>query len=333
MTIAPTTPPATPPAIPAGEQRSAVRVEPATGFTGAYISGVDLRDPLDAATVADIRTALLRWKVVFFRDQPLDNAQHVRFARYFGVPTDTTVIEPRRTVDIAEFPEIFPFDQDHSAPDTDLLPQDQKWHADGTAYVNPPLGAIVRTEATLPHGGDTSFVNLVAAYEGLPRALREFVDGLRAVHRLSWSFFAPQPPALRDAIAAAPRETIHPVVRVHPETGERGLFVNPVFTDFVVGFTYRQSRYVLDLLFEEIEKPEYAVNLRWEPGTIAFWDNRAALHRAPADLRHQRIGRGDRRILHVSLLGDTPVGPDGRSSTAVLGGPGTAFDPPERAPA
>lgn len=307
-----------------------VEVVPLTGFIGAEIRNVDLSRPLAPDVVAQIRAAWLRWGVVFFRDQHLDNAQHLRFARYFGQPTATTIVESDGDWGEPGFPQIFPFRYSYSDKPGPRAPEDQKFHADGTAYVNPPAGAIVRVDVTRPYGGDTTFANLVAAYAGLPRSLREMVDKLRAVHRLSWHLFSWHRSGVNDdlrrTLAASPREAIHPVVRVHPETGEKGLYIHPVFTDEIVGFTARQSQYVLDMLFEEIEKPEYSVRFRWEPGSIAFWDNRAVLHRAPADLRDLGHQADDRVLYHISLLGDIPVGPDGTPSTAVVGAAGTAAD-------
>lgn len=307
-------------------ERSTVEVLPVTGFTGAEIRGVDLRSPLSGAEVAAIRSALLRWKVVFFRDQHIDHGQHVAFARQFGPTSITTVVQPRRGPIVAGYPEIFPMLYEYGSQDEDAKPEDKKWHHDGTAYVNPPLGAVFRAVTAHPHGGDTVFANQVAAYEGLPRSLRDFADGLRAVHRLTrrGGF---QSDRTNQDIAAHPRSVIHPVVRVHPETGERALFVNRIFTEEIVGFTEQQSRLVLDLLFEETEKPEYSVPFHWEPGSIAFWDNRAVLHRGPNDLRRLGHRKEDRLMYHVALLGDIPAGVDGRPSTPLEGGPGEPYVP------
>ena len=307
-------------------EHTALTILPVTGFVGAEIRGVDLRRSLDDDQVAAIRQALLRWKVVFFRDQDIDHAQQVAFARRFGTTSVTTIVQPRRGPQVENHPEIFPILYEYGAKDEEATPAEStKWHHDGTSYVNPPMGAVLRAVTAHSHGGDTGFANMVAAYEGLPRSLRDLADGLRAVHRLHRR-------GIKDSqtnrdIAAHPRSVIHPVVRVHPETGERALFVNRVFTDAIVGFTEEQSHLLLELLFEETEKPEYAVPFHWEPGSIAFWDNRSALHRAPNDLRRLGHHKEDRLFYHVALLGDVPVGVDGRPSTPLEGGPGEPYVP------
>jgi alpha-ketoglutarate-dependent sulfate ester dioxygenase len=170
-------------------------------------------------------------------------------------------------------------------------------------------------------GGDTTWTNLVAAYEGLSAPVRAFIDTLRAEHRYGGS----DKPAGGSAYARRVNDNllvaIHPVVRVHPVTGERALFVNPGFTSHIVDVEPRESRAILDLLYAELTRPEYTVRFRWEPGSVAFWDNRATAHLAPADLDHLDV----RRTLHrVTVIGDRPVGPDGRESELLAGRPFTA---------
>ena len=167
--------------------------------------------------------------------------------------------------------------------------------------------SILRAETVPPYGGDTSWSNLVAAYEGLPEPFRELADKLRAKHS-----FAPD----YGKFAA-----IHPVVRVHPETGERALFVSPGFTRHsreIVGLSKRHSECLLGLLYEQIARQEYTVRFRWEPGSVAFWDNRATAHLAPNDLGHLDY---ERVMYRITLNGDVPVGPDGRESELVEGEP------------
>jgi alpha-ketoglutarate-dependent sulfate ester dioxygenase len=313
-----------------------MQVTPRNTFTGADIDGVDLTRPLAAATVAAIREALLTWKVVFFRDQHLDHAQHVAFARQFGTPSATTALKPNRWRQVDGYPEIFPIAyQGVSAyPDTlrgaspgaaERIRQEMLWHQDGTTYVNPPLGTVLLAGTVPRAGGDTGFANAVAAYNGLPESLRHFADGLRALHRLNVRGLSEQ---VRKDVYAAPRSAIHPVVRVHPETGERALFVNRIQTEDIIGLTSRQSQRVLDLLYDEMEKPEYSVQFRWAAGSIAFWDNRAAMHRGPADLDRLEPRGAGRELFHVALLGDVPVGVDGQPSTSIEGDPAEPYVPP-----
>jgi alpha-ketoglutarate-dependent taurine dioxygenase len=188
--------------------------------------------------------------------------------------------------------------------------------------VNPPAGSILRAEVAPEIGGDTTWTNLVAAYQGLSEPVQRFIDTLRAEHRYGGGYAPPKPGGkydqrIKDNLLVA----IHPVVRVHPVTKEKALFVNPGFTSHIVDVSARESKAILDLLYAELTKPEYTVRFRWEPGSVAFWDNRATAHLAPSDIDHLDL----KRTLHrVTLVGDVPVGPDGRESELVAGQPFTA---------
>lgn len=310
-------------------QPSTVTVRPLSGFTGAEISGVDLARPLDAETVASIQSALDTWKVVFFRDQRLDHASQIAFGRQFG---DLTYAHPHDdtppdgapeiyTVDVRRFAERYGFDAKLGWAFT-RQGLTAGWHTDATPAVNPPAGSILRADILPPYGGDTTWTNLVAAYEGLSDPVRRFVDELWAEHRYgaSWQ-------GLRDSYDAQTynskieRDSLvahHPVVRVHPRTGERALFVNPGFVDHILDVSPLESRWILGHLFEELIRPEYTVRFHWEPGSVAFWDNRATSHLAPKDLEHLDTVR----VLHrITLIGEVPVGPDGRKSRLVEGVP------------
>jgi alpha-ketoglutarate-dependent sulfate ester dioxygenase len=307
------------------EQAAGIEVKPVAGHIGAEIAGVDLAGDLDDAQVAAIRAAVLRWKVVFFREQRLDHAGHVAFARRFGRP----VVLPRRgSASPAEFPEIettadrlelggrFGMEHDewlqrrrHS-----LL---RGWHCDHGARVDPPAATILRAETVPSYGGDTSWSNLAAAYAGLSAPVREFVAGLRAEHRLGVGY---QPRPGDDAYVRHLLDhqvaSVHPLVRVHPETEERVLFVNGYYVERIVDVSRAESRAILDMLLEQAVRPEYTVRFRWEPGSVAFWDNRATIHLAPSD--HANLGAP--RIMHrVMLAGDVPVGVDGRRSEPIIG--------------
>jgi taurine dioxygenase len=195
------------------------------------------------------------------------------------------------------------------------------WHTDVTAAVNPPAASILRAEVVPEIGGDTTWTNLAAAYAGLSAPVRAFVDTLRAEHRYGGSDKPTGDSNYARRVNDNLLVAIHPVVRVHPVTGERALFVNPGFTSHIVDVEPRESRAILDLLYAELTRPEYTVRFRWEPGSVAFWDNRATAHLAPADLDHLDV----RRTLHrVTVIGDRPVGPDGRESELVAGRPFTA---------
>ncbi|VXC67810.1 Alpha-ketoglutarate-dependent sulfate ester dioxygenase [Burkholderia sp. 8Y] len=294
-----------------------VEVNPLSAHIGAEIRGVDLTRPLQPAQVAAIRAALLKWRVVFFREQFLTHEQHVAFSAQFG---ELTVGHPVFG-HVEGHPELYSISKFRKATRFEgqtLLRPWTGWHTDVTAAVNPPFASILRGVTIPPYGGDTQWTNLVIAYDKLSATLRSFVDGLRGVHR-----FAPPPGASgTDAFAKAVDERAlvseHPLVRVHPETGERALYVSPGFLKSIVGLTPRESQALLELLWEHVTRPEFTVRFKWEPGSIAFWDNRATAHLAPTDIFDLDF---DRQLYRTTLVGDVPVGPDGKRSVAIEGSP------------
>jgi taurine dioxygenase len=307
---------------------AAVGVRPVAGHIGADITGVDISRPLAPEQVAAIRGALHRYKVIFFRGQLLDHAAQIAFGRQFG---ELTYAHPHDEAPPEDYPEIFTVDprRYEQRYGEDFRQETRRrqysyftgWHTDVTAAVNPPAGSILRADVVPEIGGDTTWTNLVAAYEGLSAPVRAFVETLRAEHR----YGGPDGPRAGGSYARRLEDNllvaVHPVVRVHPVTGEKALFVNPGFTSHIVDVTARESRAILDLLYAEITRPEYTVRLRWEPGTVAFWDNRATAHLAPSDIDHLDLPR----TLHrVTLVGDVPVGPDGHESELVAGRPFTS---------
>ncbi len=312
-------------AVEGTERVAGIEVQPVAGHIGAEITGVDLAADLDDAVVAAIRAAVLRWKVVFFRDQRLDHTAHVAFARRFG----SLVVLPRRgKVSPPDFPEVETtadrlelggrFGMDHDEwlrrRRHTLL---RGWHCDHGARVDPPAATILRAEAVPPYGGDTTWSNLAAVYAGLSAPMREFVSGLRAEHRLGVGY---QPRPGDDAYVRHLLDhqvaTLHPLVRVHPETGERILYVNGYYVEQIADLSRAESQALLNLLLDQAVRPEYTVRFRWEPGSVAFWDNRATIHLAPSDtarLDHPRI------MHRVMVAGEVPVGVDGKASEAIVG--------------
>jgi alpha-ketoglutarate-dependent taurine dioxygenase len=304
-----------------------VTVRPLSGHTGAEIHGVDLTSPLNDEQQRVITDALYRWKVVFFREQRLDHREQIAFARQFG---ELTYAHPYDSDPPDGFPEIYTVSPERYAAQYGIEGEAAKklrrryseandWHTDVTAAVNPPAGSVLRADIVPEYGGDTTFTNLVAAYENLSEPLQQFVDGLRAEHRYGASQ-ARNGTTLGGNNVTEKNRLIarHPVVRVHPVTGERALFVNPGFTYRIVGMKRDESRHILALLFEEITRAAYTVRFRWEPGSVAFWDNRATAHLGPQDIDHL----DDSRTLHrVTLTGEVPVGPDGRESELIEGEP------------
>jgi alpha-ketoglutarate-dependent taurine dioxygenase len=292
-----------------------VGVHPTSGFTGAEISGVDLTQPLDSDTVAEIRSALLRWKVVFFRDQDITPEQHVAFGERFA-----TVTPAHPTLaGIEGHPNILRVGS-RPRPEGEVASEheDNNWHTDVTFVPNPPLGSILRALSVPPYGGDTGFSNLVAAYEALSPALRTFLDGLHATHDNTFPAAAREADryGARERFEAVRYESVHPVVRIHPETGERGLFVNINFTRRIVELSRLESDALLEFLYRHIANPTFTTRFRWEDNSIAFWDNRAVAHLAPSDVGHL----GFERVMHrITLAGDRPEGPDGYVSQSIAG--------------
>ena len=295
----------------------AIRVSPMSVHTGAEIEGVDLTRPLDAREVAEIRAALLRWKVVFFRDQHIDHAQHVAFARHFGDPTPGHVVFGGDAV----YPEIYAVTKHRVAVTVVGEPHLKPWtgwHTDLTAAINPPAASILRGVVVPPYGGDTQWTNLAAACAHLSAPLRGFLEGLRGVHHFEAERGGGMSREYHELVSRSHYVSEHPLVRVHPETGEKVLFVSPGFLAAIVGLAPRESEKLLELLWEHVLRPEFTVRFRWAPGSIAFWDNRATAHLAPRDVFATDF---DRRFYRVTLGGDVPRGVGGVESQAIEGAP------------
>ena len=298
-------------------QTESVQVKPIAGKIGAEIHGVDLKKPVSDAAVQEIRQALLKWKVVFFRNQNVSHAEQVSFTARFG---EVTYAHPLEDEPNQAHPEILAIDRRrYERKDGRRYTYESRWHTDVTAVVNPPAASILRAVTVPEIGGDTTWTNLVAAYEGLSEPLRKLADELKAEHRFNarQRFKENDNPYVR-RVAANPQVSIHPVVRVHPETGERALFVSPGFTSHLIGLSQRESDKLLELFFEQIARPAYTVRFRWNPGDIAFWDNRATAHLGPQDLDDYDV---ERVLYRTTIVGDVPVGVDGFRSQLVQGQP------------
>src|SRR5215813_12201343 len=210
-----------------------MEVKPLALHIGAEISGVDLGRPLDVATRKAINDALLRWKVVFFRGQHLDHRAHVAFARQMGEPTIGHAVFGH----IDDFPEIYSVAKFRTAQTNRVAAVGRNGHA----ALNPPKASILRGVTIPPYGGDTFWTNLAAAYRGLSETMRGIVDGLRGIHRFTAPTGTAKSQAYDESVRRREMETEHPIVRVHPETGERVLFVSPSFLKTIVGLTARES--------------------------------------------------------------------------------------------
>jgi len=297
----------------AKDPASPLDIRPIGGRIGAEIRGVVLSGDLDAATVQAIEAALVRHKVIFFRGQDhLDNAEHEAFAGLFGDP----VAHP--TVPVAEGSRY-------------LLELDSRegyaassWHTDVTFVEAYPKGSILRAITVPEAGGDTVWANGETAYESLPEPLRQLANTLWAVHSNDYDYAAVLSGAQADSqqhreYVAAHRavftstvyETEHPVVRVHPVSGQRSLLLGHFVKRFV-GLSQQDSQRLFAILQEHITREENVVRWQWQPGDVAFWDNRATQHRAVADFALQR-----RTLRRATINGDVPVGIDGRRSRAL----------------
>lgn len=273
-----------------------MRIEPMTCAIGAELLGVRLADAVrDDALFSEIRAALLRHKVLFLRDQDLTRAEHVAFARRFGELEDHPVAgsDPGHPglVRIYRTPEQ-PNDR-----------YENSWHCDATWREAPPMGCVLHCVECPPVGGDTLWANMALAYERLPDAVKALIAPLRARHSIECTFGAAMPIERRLALKAQYPDAEHPVVRTHPETGEKVLFVNGFTTHFTnfhtpvnvrVGQDFTQGASgLLQYLIGQAAIPEYQVRWRWQPGSVAIWDNRATQHYAAMDYppSHRRMER------------------------------------------
>jgi taurine dioxygenase len=273
---------------------SVTRLTPAIG---AVIDGVNLSEPLSDAALHEIRGALVEHHVLFFRDQELSPSQHRDFAARFG-KLHIHPIYPNHT----EAPEIIVLDSDV----VDLT-DNAIWHTDVTFTETPPLGGVLVARVLPANGGDTLWSSTIAAYDALSPPLQKFLQGLTATHNITQSF-----PAERFGLDAAAQARLekakrsnppvaHPVIRTHPESGRKGLFVNEGFTTHINELTGPESRALLALLFAHSSKPEFLVRWKWRLGDVAFWDNRATQHYATDDYRPQR-----RVMNRATVIGDRP---------------------------
>jgi alpha-ketoglutarate-dependent sulfate ester dioxygenase len=302
-----------------------IEIRRIAGHIGAEVTGADLSVP-DADVAAAAWRAMLEHKVVFFRGQHLDHAAHVAFARRLGPLLARHGTRSDGGLDA--WPEVLTIspqaDQAAFGLDYEGLFRKRRvhaqagWHTDMTNYVNPPAASVLRAGTVPELGGDTQWVNLAAAYAGLSGPVQRLADGLSAEHD-HWSGYQMRPDDPADAQAMAtvggdPHAAVHPVVAVHPETGERALFVSPARIRRIIGLDPPESRHVLGILVEQATRPEYTVRWRWEPGDVALWDNRATAHVGPGDFDGQ-----PRVMYRVTIAGGRPVGPDGFTSQIVTG--------------
>ncbi len=271
-----------------------IEVQPVGGTLGAEVSGVDMTAPLDEATVKEIRSAWLEHLVLFFRDQDITPDQHKAFARHFGefqkagfVPT----LENDPHVKVQEYDEY------------SQIGSDVTWHADDT-FVEIPSRCSVLYALDVPEkGGDTVWGNMQAAYDALSEPMKGFLSGLTAVHDLvaimGPGVLSERGPEAYTSFYKRTPPVEHPLVRTHPETGKKSLFVNPLMTSHIKDVTGAESKAVLDYIYDHIKQPEFHVRFKWRKHSIAFWDNRCTVHKGINDFYPAH------RLMHRVAIADT----------------------------
>ncbi|MGO4325948.1 TauD/TfdA dioxygenase family protein [Cupriavidus sp. 2TAF22] len=277
-------------------------VKRSTPSIGAEIGGIDLRQPLDDDTYLALRRALVQFKVLFFRDQDVTPAQHVAFARRFGELEIHPVFRQH-----PDHPELVLFDKSGENRGRENI-----YHSDVSWREIPAMGSVLRCVECPEVGGDTIWVNMAQAYANLPEDVKARIAELQAVHDILPTFSTAIAPEKRDEIRKQFPPVTHPVVRTHPESGEKILYVNEAFVThlanysqligFRIGSDFRLGELdLLQYLYRQAAAPEYQVRLKWEPNTIAFWDNRATHHYAVQD-----YFPAVRRMMRATVVGDRP---------------------------
>jgi len=290
------------------EAPTRLEVQKVTARIGARVTGVDISRELDTETVAAIRAALNEHKALVFDATGLDDEGQQRFARHFG---ELTAAHPTVPALDGE-PNILPVDSERGG-------RANHWHTDVTFVVSPPQASTLRSIIIPPYGGETLIANSAAAYRDLPEPLRAFADTLRAVHTNVYDYAEQVRPRggnyeeQRKVFTSITFETEHPVVRVHPLTGERGLFIGG-FAQRIVGLSAGDSRKILDIFQSYVTRPENVLRWRWSPNELVLFDNRITQHYAIDNYDDQ-----PRRLHRVTVAGDIPVGVDGTQSSVIKG--------------
>lgn len=274
-------------------------VTPASPTIGGYVSGITVGGDMSAELLAELRRALLEFKVLFFRDQQIDRAEHRAFAEQWGELEQHPFFkftQPGQTdVDVATL-----------AKDAMSAGVENNWHNDVTWHATPSFAAILRAVEVPEVGGDTLWCDTAAAYDTLPEELKARIDSLTAEHDWILSFGAGMGPEVSATLRPHFPAVNHPVVRVIPETGRRVLFVNDIFTMKINGVSAEESTEILRTLYRHVCRPEFQVRLKWEANTMVMWDNRACQHYASSDYFPAR-----RVMDRISIVGEVPVGING----------------------
>lgn len=267
-----------------------IKVLPLTGSIGAEVLGIDLRD-FDDEIIAEVHDAWMAHKVLFFREQELTKAQHIDYGKAFG----QLEVHPFSPQD-SDYPEILVL---QSTPEK--FQAAEQWHSDVTFRECPPTGSILAGRHLPPWGGDTCWANMEMAYEQLSDKIKSEIEGQFAIHSYMKAFGSSISDDKKDEAYEKYPDQKHPVVRTHPVTGAKGIFINKVFTLTIDGMTAAESRPLRHQLYEQVNVPEFQCRFRWAPGSIAQWDNRITQHYAVPD-----HGGYHRRMERVTLVGGKP---------------------------
>jgi taurine dioxygenase len=278
----------TPQPLSTGRPYELIEVTPCTPCIGAQISGLDITRPLGEPVILELKRALAEHLVIFFRDQPLDFEGHKRFGRYFG-----PLMIHSGVAGLPEHPEIVAIHADEGSQ----YVAGENWHSDLTCNAEPPLGSILHLHTIPPTGGDTLFASMYAAYDTLSPRMQAYLEGLTALHDGDHVYR----PLFNDPSKTYPASD-HPVVRTHPVTGRKLLFVNRSYVLRINGVPQAESTALLAFLHEHCANPNFQMRLRWQPHSVAFWDNRCTQHLAAWDY-YPQVRSGYR----VTVRGDKPV--------------------------
>jgi len=282
---------------------ASLTIRPVAGKIGAEVSGVDLSRPPDAAVALALRQALVDHLVLFFRDQDLTPEQQLAFTRLFGLPLRVPYVKH-----LAEHPDIIAVLKE--ADERNISTFGNAWHSDFSFLEEPPMGSVLYGREIPSHGGDTLFANMYEAYDALSGGMKRLLDGLDAIHAGRPYGRGSVPTDLKTSRSIeierdkpeADREIAHPVVRRHPDSGRKALFVNAIYTVRFADMTEAESRPLLDFLYQHCIRPEFTCRFRWAAGSLAIWDNRCTLHYAINDYD------GQRRLLHrTAIAGERPI--------------------------
>ncbi|TDD42445.1 TauD/TfdA dioxygenase family protein [Saccharopolyspora elongata] len=271
-----------------GKPYTRFEVRPSTPVIGAELRGVDLAAELDGELRAELRRALLEFKVIFFRDQEITSTRQLEIARIWGEPEANPFFPTGDEVNISRL-----------AKDGQMFGMENVWHSDHSFLAKPARGAVLRAAEVPANAGDTMWADMAAAYDNLPEDVRTLIHGLEAEHDWISTWGRILPDDKRDALREELPTVVHPVVKVHPETGRRTLYVNEPFTVSILGIPEAEGQALLEYLRLQARVPEYQVRFRWAPGSVAIWDNWAVQHYAINDYYPSR-----RVMERVAIAGD-----------------------------